>query len=179
MKSRFKTLAIAAIGTLSIFSAITYSSCQRDKCKAIVCAYNGVCTDGACLCPAGYEGPQCETINRLRFLNDWNVTEDGTLTDAAQYVLTIEKGPNIQEVLIRNFNNLLTDRVSAFVKGDTMYINQQTVNGYTLNGVGYLTDEKYNGAHGKMIVRYQITTGSGLVNDYGLGPASDASLWNK
>lgn len=179
MKARFKSMAFAVLGTLSIFSAVTYTSCERDKCKQIACAYGGVCTDGECLCVAGYEGPQCETINRTRFLDAWNVTEDGSLTDAAQYNVVVVPGSNIQEIRIRNFYNILTDEVSAFVKGDTMTINQQVVNGYTIAGKGYVIDEKYNGVHGKLVLRYKVVDNNGIVNDYGFETASDPSVWNK
>lgn len=177
MRARLKAIYFATIATLSIFSTVAYVSCEQEKCKSVTCAYGGVCVQGACNCLAGYEGPRCETINRLRYLNTWNVTEDGTVTEATQYTVTIVGGPNIQEVLISNFNNRLTEPVTAFVEGDTLKIPAQTRNNVTVEGVGYLTAQKYDGRSGTMVVRYKVTDAT-TTNDYGLD-GGDASLWNK
>jgi hypothetical protein len=179
MKARFKSIVLSALGTIAIFSAVTYSSCDNDKCKAIVCAYGGVCSEGTCLCPSGYEGPQCETITRTRYLGTWIVSEDGTLTNAAQYPISVEMGANITELSIKNFRNLpLSTPVSAFVKDDTMYINDQTIDGNHFLGVGYLQFDKFHGEHGKLVVRYKVIDGAGHIDDFGLD-GGDPSLWNK
>jgi len=178
MKARFKTILLSALGALTAFTAVTSSSCSEDKCKAIVCAYGGVCTDGQCLCPSGYEGPQCETITRTRYLGIWNITEDGTYSNAAQYSIAVEKGPNLSEVRIKNFRNLFVDEVQAFVKGDTITIPNQTINGNKIYGFGYITDEKYYGDNGKIVMRYVVTDPAGNVDDFGVN-GGDASLWIK
>src|SRR5690606_37217724 len=127
MKARFKTILFSALGAMTVFSAVTISSCNEDKCKAIVCAYNGVCKDGQCLCPPGYEGNQCEVITRERYLGVWTVTEDGTYSNAAQYPVDVVAGPNISELRIKNFRNSFVDEISAFVTGDTITIPEQKV----------------------------------------------------
>jgi hypothetical protein len=178
MKARIRTIVLTALGAITVFTAVTFSSCSEDKCKAIMCAYGGVCTDGKCLCPTGYEGPQCETVNRDRYLGVWTVTEDGTLTQAAQYPISIEKGDNITELRIKNFRNLFTENVKAFVKGDTLYIPQQTVNNHVVLGNGYIMEDKYYGKNGKIVVKYKVTDPLGKVDDFGI-EGGDASLWNK
>lgn len=179
MKARIKSIVLSAFGAIAVFSAVTYSSCEGDKCKSIVCAYGGVCTDGQCLCPTGYEGPQCETVTRERYLGTWVVTENGSITDAAQYTISIEKGDNISELRIKNFRNLFVNNVSAFVKGDTLYIPQQTVDHYEVIGNGYITDEKYYGDNGRLVVRYKVTdVNNNQTDDFGVD-GGDPSLWNK
>lgn len=182
MKARLKTIVLSALGALSVFSAVTISSCTEDKCKAIACAYGGVCSDGKCLCPSGYEGPQCETVNRTRYLGTWIVTENGSITDAAQYTMSIEKGDNITEVRIKNLRNLFTEDVRAFVKADTLYIPLQTITTknqpYTVVGSGIITSDKYYGDYGRLVVKYKVTDVNGLVDDFGVD-GGDASLWNK
>ncbi|RYZ53757.1 MAG: hypothetical protein EOP49_06625 [Sphingobacteriales bacterium] len=178
MKARFKTILLSALGALSVFSAVTVSSCNEDKCKAIVCAFGGVCTDGACLCPSGYEGPQCETVNRQRYLGAWVVTENGSVTDAAQYTLSIEKGDNITELRIKNLRNLFITDVRGFVNGDTLYIPQQTIDNHTVIGSGYITSDKFYGDYGKLVVTYKVTDNNGMVDDFGVD-GGDPSLWNK
>jgi len=178
MKARFKTIVLSALGALSVFSAVTVSSCNEDKCKAIVCAYGGVCDDGDCTCLQGYEGPQCETVNRNRYLGSWVVTENGTITDAAQYTISVERGDNITELRIKNLRNLFIDDVHAFVDGDTLYIPQQTVNNHTVFGNGYIIDDKYYGDYGKLVVKYRVTDANNFTDDFGIDNG-DPSLWNK
>ena len=178
MKARFKTILLSALGAMTAFTAVTFSSCSEDKCKAIVCAFGGVCTDGQCLCPSGYEGPQCETISRVKYKGIWVVTEDGSFSNAAQYSVSVEEGENITELRIKNFRNLFTDNVQAFVKGDTLTIPNQTVNGSTVRGFGYIVDDKFYGKNGKIILRYIIKDQNGQIDDFGVD-GGDPSLWNK
>ncbi|HRO43093.1 MAG TPA: hypothetical protein PL009_09680 [Flavipsychrobacter sp.] len=178
MKARFKIVMLSALGALTAFTAVTFSSCKEDKCKAIVCAYGGVCTDGMCLCPSGYEGNQCETITRTRYLGVWHVTEDGTYSDAAQYSIAVEAGPNITELRIRNFRNSFLEDVQAFVKGDSLTIPNQIINNKTVRGFGYIVDDQFYGANGKIIIRYLVRDQNGITDDYGVD-GGDASLWNK
>lgn len=179
MKARIKTIVLSALSAMAVFTAVTYTSCKSDKCKSIVCAYGGVCTDGGCLCPTGYEGPQCETITRDRYLNTWVVTENGSITDAVQYSVSVEKGPAIDELLVKNFYNHLIEQVSARVKGDTLYVPQQVVDHFTVIGHGYITDEKYYGKNGRIVLYYKVTDNlNGQTDDFGID-SGDPSLWNK
>ncbi|MBS1590128.1 MAG: calcium-binding EGF-like domain-containing protein [Bacteroidetes bacterium] len=179
MKSRFKLVVLSALSALTAFSTVLVSSCKEDKCKSIVCAYGGVCSSGQCICPSGYEGTQCETITRKRYLGVWNVTEDGTYSSAAQYAISLEAGANIAEVRIKNFRNSFVSDVQAFVKGDTITIPNQTLAGKTIRGFGYIQQDKYYGQNGKITMRYVVKDNtSGVVDDYGVDNG-DPSLWNK
>lgn len=178
MKARFKTILFSALGAMTVFSAVTFSSCNEDKCKAIMCAYNGVCKDGQCLCPTGYEGNQCEIITRDRYLGVWTVTEDGTYSNAAQYPVDIVAGPNISEIRIKNFRNSFLEEVNAFVTGDTITIPDQIINNKTVRGFGFIEAEKYDAKHGKLTLRYIVTDQNGVVDDYGVD-GGEPSLWNK
>lgn len=178
MKARFKTILLSALGAMTAFTAVTVSSCSEDKCKAIVCAFGGVCTDGQCLCPSGYEGPQCETISRNKYKGIWVVTEDGSYSNAAQYTVSVEEGPNITELRIKNFRNLFTENVQAFVKGDTLTIPSQTINGSSVRGFGYIIDDKFYGKNGKIVLRYIIKDQNNQVDDFGID-GGEPSLWNK
>ena len=178
MKARLKSIVLSALGVLATFSAVTYTSCNEDKCKAIVCAYGGTCQEGECLCPTGYEGVQCETISRNKFLGTYTVTETGTISRAAQYAVAIEPGAEITAVQIKNFQNRFTEPVSARVKFDTLFIPQQTVNGAVVEGIGYLSDELYYSKHGQIIMEYTVTE-NGRTNNFGTVPGSQPSRWNK
>jgi hypothetical protein len=178
MKSTLRTIFASALVAIAGFTAVTLSSCEEDKCKGISCAYGGSCSEGICNCPAGYEGPQCETINRDRFLGIWYVNEDGSWSNAAQYSVAIEGEGEITKIKISPFNNQLRLDVIASVKGDTMTIPQQVVEGYTVEGMGVITDDLHYGEHGRMTVTYYIIDPNGVKNEFGTTDPNP-SLWNK
>lgn len=179
MKARFKSIVLSALGAIAAFSAVTSTSCEPDKCKAVVCAYGGVCKEGTCICPTGYEGYQCETITRDRYKGVWTVFEKGTRTLPAQYDVVIEYGTTMIDLNIRNFNNLYqTEVVSVTIKGDTIYIPQQTVKDYVIQGKGYITKSNYYGENGLIKMSYSVRNPDGTVNDYGLN-AGILSEWNR
>lgn len=180
MKARFKTIILSALGALSAFSAVTYTSCQPDKCKAIVCAYGGTCKEGTCICLPGYEGYQCETITRDKFKGVWTVFEKGTESHPAQYDIVVEDGMTMTEMKIRNFNNLFKngEEVVVGIKGDSLFIPQQNVNGYVIQGKGYLPETSFYGRHGEMKVNYSVKLKDGRVNDYGLNIGT-TSVWTR
>jgi hypothetical protein len=65
-----KSLLMASFLTVGIFSTTLIVSCNQDKCKDVVCNNGGTCneTDGSCNCAVGYEGENCETLSRAKFL---------------------------------------------------------------------------------------------------------------
>ncbi len=186
MNTRLRSVLLTASIITAAFGAVTYTACTEDKCKAIVCANGSVCKDGACICPSGYEGAQCETVNRERFLDNWVVVEDGTISAPANYTVSVERGSAITEVAIKNFRNYFTANVKARVKGDTLYIDPQDIPAAnnqtsTVEGKAYLTDDLFYGKHGKIVLRYKATT-NGLVDDYGTDATnsdSQPSRWHK
>jgi hypothetical protein len=67
MKS-FKQIALSAFLTISAFGAVVYTSCNKDECKDVVCQNGGTCSEGKCTCPTGYDGTNCETKSRDKFV---------------------------------------------------------------------------------------------------------------
>ncbi len=178
MKTCVKTIVLSALSALVVFTGLTYTSCNPDKCKAITCAYGGVCTDGECTCATGYEGNQCEKVTRDKFTGEWTVIEVGTQTGNNSYVLYITDAKAVQDVAILNFYNYIPQgqAVMANVSKDTLYIPRQEVFNRTIEGFGYLDPDVtvYEQAH--MIVRYRVIEPiSGTVNDFGFieGQPSD------
>lgn len=61
--------AVAVLAAVTIFNACG----STDKCESVNCGLNGVCNDGTCVCDAGYEGTNCETETRKKYLGIANV----------------------------------------------------------------------------------------------------------
>lgn len=181
MKSIIKTTLFAAF----VATGATFTSCQQDVCKtSIPCANNGTCKDdGSCECPVGYEGNRCETKSRDKFKGVWNVMEDGSISNRMNYALSVQNGTEIDQVIIRNFNNFSNGIVTARVYGDTIIVpNQQMEQDgvvKTVEGKGYFVFEEYYGLHGKLILKYRVVDNDGIVNDYGYRGGGSASEWIK
>lgn len=186
MKS-MKKIIITALSTLTLFLAFVLNSCEPDKCKQVSCAYGGTCKDGTCLCQTGYEGEHCETISRDKFKGIYNVNEDGSLSSAAQYSLSIENGTKINEVIIKNIQNILPVSAEAYgvVFKDTLTIPLQNIvnNTKTVEGWAYITDtnplNQHYYQHAVMSVYYKVTTiATGQVDEFG-GAGAGPSVWTK
>jgi uncharacterized membrane protein len=177
MKARLKTIAISAFFAIAAFVTVTYSSCNSDKCKAIVCAYNGVCKDGACICAAGYEGTQCEIVTREKYKGVWNVFEKGTYTETTQYQISIDYGADMTKMVINGFNNNITQPVNIRINGDEITIPQQTISGYEIQGKGILKYDAYYAKHGQLTVRYTIRDlSNNMTNDFGVNSGEPSYL---
>ncbi len=184
MRSSFKTVLMSALAATAVFFTVIYTSCNRDKCKSIVCANGGICNDGACNCPSGYEGTNCERLSRNKFIGNWTVNEKGSITLAAQYPVSIEPSQNPTDVTIKNFYNyFLTPIKASIVGGDTIIIPNQQYEGKVIFGVGYIYSDVTYGQYGAIEMRYEIIdTATQKVNDFGYNAAidgSDPSIWNK
>ena len=176
-------MMLSAIVAIAAFTAVTYSSCNNDKCKAIVCAYNGVCNDGVCTCPSGYEGPQCEKIMRDKFLGIYSVLEKGTTSQTAQYTVSVEPGAEITDIRIKNFRNIFIEEVNAYIKSDTVIIPQQTIDErWEVDGIGIIDSDKYYGANGRLTLRYRVRDmdlpENTPADDFGMS-SGEPSIWNK
>jgi hypothetical protein len=138
MKRISKPLIITALFTLILFSTITYFSCNKDKCKAVICYNGGVCNNDTCTCPSGYEGAYCSTLSRTKFLGLWQVAQKGITPEPILYSISITPGNSIPIVLIQNFNNTFSQPVSANTLGtDSLIIPVQVAQGSTISGSAY------------------------------------------
>ncbi|MCB9065179.1 MAG: calcium-binding EGF-like domain-containing protein [Chitinophagales bacterium] len=182
MKARLKSIVLSAIGVLATFTAVTYTSCNNDPCKAIVCAYGGTCNEGECICPSGFEGTHCEIVTKDKFVGVWTVFEDGTITQPAQYEINILSGEGNTDVKISNFYNSFPpgQYVNGRVVGDSIYIFSPTnsTSGFKVSGYGLLEWEEFYPEHGKLTMYYTITNAEGKTNDFGVN-GGVASEWNR
>jgi hypothetical protein len=182
MKTPFKSILVAALVTFSAFISIAYLSCNRDKCKTIVCANGGVCNGGACICPAGYEGSNCETLSRTKFEGNWTVLEKGSITEQAQYPVSIVDGIDVSHVLIKNFYNYFKTPITGYVIGDTLYVPNQQYEGKLVLGAGFIFTSNTYVQFGTISMRYEvIDTATQAVTDFGWydPDGSNPSIWNK
>lgn len=75
------------LNLLFFTSLILFSNCKSDPCESTVCKNGGNCNDGTCECAFGYEGNNCETEKRQKFIGKYK----GVFTvDGSNFNSTIE-----------------------------------------------------------------------------------------
>jgi hypothetical protein len=139
MKNLFKTFA------LTLLAAATFSSCEQDPCKDVVCGDQGQCVEGTCVCNAGYEQDAaglCNVEQRAKFLGQFNVADDCSNSGQASYNATVTSGGagDITTVNITNFYNLFPSAIPATVSGNTITIARQSpLSGIFVEGTGTIS----------------------------------------
>lgn len=89
------------------------------------------CGDDPTSCPVGYEGKNCDTEMREKFVGNWNADERDDQDVRYIYNATIAKGSSTNTVSIKNlsdgaFNERL---VNGTVEGNTLKVSNQKPNG--------------------------------------------------
>lgn len=129
---KVRVIASAAFLTLTAFGATTLVSCNKD-------------------CEIGYEGSNCKTLSRDKFVGTWNGNETCTIgTD--QYQLSITAAG---EDIKLNYSNLYNQ---GFSGQGTMTGN----NTFTFTGASGATDWTGTGTladNGTITLNYQISNG--------------------
>ena len=162
-----KFLAFAAAAIMMVSSVVYFNSCKKDPCKDVVCNNGGTCTDGTCACTSGYEGTDCSTEMRTKFIFSGSLSDAGTtdssynnstghVYSAFSYVASISKNTATTDILINNLGNYNCSSgsysVSATVNSSTTFtIASQVVCGTTFSGSGTLNSS------GKVVITYTAT----------------------
>lgn len=136
---KMKIFSLSALSALALSTMLFFSSCTPDPCKDVTCLNNGTCNDGNCECVTGYEGTDCGTEVRAKFLGPYSVTDGCSASGAATYSININKSnTEINVVLISNFWNLFANNVKATVNGTNLTIATQEPDndGYKVTGNG-------------------------------------------
>lgn len=138
---------------------------DSDPCKDVECG-NGTCFEGDCVCDVGYAkdaNGQCT----LRFIGQYNVSEDCSASAPAAYLITIAEGATASDVTITNFWNLFQNSVKATVDGNNITIARQEPDNdkFFVQGNGVISVD----GSGKVVITFTYTvsdeTGATPVND--------------
>ena len=47
---------------------VVFTACERNICDNVNCFNGGSCNQGLCVCPTGFEDPQCGTLSTARYV---------------------------------------------------------------------------------------------------------------
>lgn len=90
-------------------------------------------------CDPGYEGANCATETRAKFIGSYSASENGSVTGAANFSLTIVNNPtDVTKIRITNFWDNFVNPVNAVVSGNSITIPSQIPDndGYAVSGTG-------------------------------------------
>jgi hypothetical protein len=133
MKS-IRNIAFTALLTLGAFSAITYTSCNKDECKDVVCQNGGSCLEGTCSCATGYEGTNCETASSSKLVGVYSAKEDCSPGDTWSSSVS-QSTTDKTKIVITNFGDS-GGNISGQVSKGTITLDAVTVSGVTVTGTG-------------------------------------------
>ncbi len=163
--------------------ATTFTSCNPDPCEKVICNNNGTCNEGVCSCEAGYEGETCDILSRTKTVSDWNVEEDGSLSAADNYDVTITANSNdAKAIYIGNMYNAFSNAVNATVNGNVITIDRQEPDGdgYFVRGTGTI-DESVT--PNRINFEYTVTNENDPLNiitdNFGGAAAGTYSEWDR
>lgn len=108
--------------------ALTFTACKKDEdpCEGVTCLNNGQCNDGTCNCAAGYQGTDCGTEMRAKFLGVYNVSESCTSGNYTYQININTSASGVANVVIGNFGGVGAS-VIASVNGSAITIANQTI----------------------------------------------------
>lgn len=147
--NRIKNIAFSALLAIGAFSVVTYTSCNKDECKDVVCLNGGNCVSGTCQCPTGYEGSTCEVLTRDKFIGTYVGTETCSI-GSDNYTMTVTT----------NSNNIMITLTNLYNQGFTALGTVSGANTFTLSGSQGTTSYTGTGTlNGNQItVQYSITS---------------------
>lgn len=142
---------------------MTFASCESDPCEDVTCVNGTAVASGDncnCDCDAGYEGDDCTTLSRTKFVGTYTVADACSESGAGTYTVTITaSSTEVDKVLISNFWGAYSNNVIATVDGNTLTIANQDPDsdGYPVSGTG-----TYSATNNTITVNYTVTeTASG------------------
>lgn len=118
-------------------TGVVFNACVKDPCKDLICKNNGVCRDGRCKCPNGFEGPHCEEKTYEKFIGTWQGTYRCNGEVPAERTVIIAPGDKPFEATMYNIFTQ-TQTLLLELDGDKITIPDQTVNDIEYKGTGYV-----------------------------------------
>ena len=130
-------LALSALATLN-------QSCSKDApCNSIVCENGGTCNDGTCDCAEGYEGTNCSTEVRAKFIGSYPGMDACSTTGASgTYTSTIATSTTgVNSILITGlWEGFFITAINGTVSGNEITVPSQEPDsdGFVIAGTGVM-----------------------------------------
>ena len=139
---------------LIVLTTVFCVSCEDDPCDAIVCLNDGICEEGICECPPGFEGELCGSFTREKIVGNFDLVSN--CMGGAPVTNTWGVGASataLNEVVINNFHELALNVIATINDPTTIEIKEQFIGGstsYTISGSGTINSD------GQFTIQYTI-----------------------
>ena len=137
---QFKIIFTTIVAFLLVSTSIVFNACNKDLCKDITCKNNGVCRDGSCKCPTGFEGPYCATKMYEKFIGTFDGYYRCNGTDPKLRTLVVSPDVQPNKVILYNIMESQDITLNATVDGVKVEIEKTTVGHHTYSGNGHIVD---------------------------------------
>lgn len=139
-----KNILFISMFILTSIVAFTYLACKKDKCNNVVCLNGGACNSGNCICPTGYEGYNCSTLSRAKFVTTFNGSDtcSGVGNSIATYAIELlAVTTNDLQMTIYNFRNNIHDSAVCTIVSTDSFTFRGSNNSITYYGGGRLSND--------------------------------------
>lgn len=144
MKS-IRNIVLSAFLTIGAFTAITYTACNKDECKDVVCNNGGTCVSGVCQCTTGFTGTNCETQIRSKYFNTYkgngSDNEGGTYTNWSLKFYSVGSDALGMGMDLLDDNNASQGAFTIKLNTNTTFtVDAKTSGLYSYTGSGTITE---------------------------------------
>lgn len=131
-----KLLVLQLIGALLLVFA--FSGCDIDRCENVICdGPESVCVDGVCICPPGYEGPNCDVLSSDKYVGNYRVNESCNPGTARGWSFTnVTLGNGIDKLVFGNVLNTGLSAEAVIVNEFAIRFDSQNLGSIQFAGVG-------------------------------------------
>jgi len=137
-----RAILLTAFFTLSAFSAVVYTSCNKNKCDNVICLNLGVCNGGSCVCPTGFEGNRCQTLSRDKFIFTYNGGDScSTKINTIYPIYILAVLSDSLEMNMKNFLNNPQDSAVCTIQSTDSFTFIGSNNSTTYTGTGKLSND--------------------------------------
>ncbi len=146
---------------LIVFCSTIFYSCKKDKspvkynnttlyqpCATVTCFNGGVCLDGLCNCPNGFEGSTCSTPWNAKFVGSYGAT-DNCYTGSGTYPVQINAVYlHPDQIDFSNFTTICqTEKITAIIGPQKTSFNipiQNACGNNYISGTGNISGNTIN-----------------------------------
>lgn len=158
MKKQLRLISASALCFLTLM-ALVLTSCEKQEqnfgpttfykpCVNVICLNGGACQDGRCVCPAGFEGAQCEVKSVEKFIGSYAGFDECFMSGQESYTssITADFEP-VNALTLRGVSTVCSNELKAFVTANKTNFNipfQKSCQNYWVSGEGNIYNNVLN-----------------------------------
>ena len=159
MKKQIELIAVAAL-TFMALVVVVFSSCEKQginygpttyykPCEDVLCLNGGICHDGNCDCPIGFEGVKCETRAVDKFVGNYEAFDACYMNAQSSYSASIQTDfTPVTELTLKGLApTFCSNDITAYIVREKTNFDipfQKTCGDYYVSGEGNINGNLLN-----------------------------------